>query len=74
MTVAELIHKLQEFPSDGLVVSEGYETGYEPIKKVELIQVKDQLNPEWWDGQFEKSDADDARFVVFLNAENKAPR
>lgn len=73
MTVAELIQLLQSLPSDALVVSEGYETGYEPIKNVELLRVTEQLDPEWWDGQFEKSDAPDAMKVVFLDAESKVP-
>lgn len=68
MTVAELIKILQTFPADTMVVSEGYE----PIKKVELLRVKEQLEREWWDGQFDTSDAPDAMTVVFLDAESKA--
>jgi len=74
MTVAELIEKLHTFPLNLLVVSEGYETGYEPIKKIELLHVLEQQERQWWDGQFEKSDASSAIEVVFLNAESKAER
>ena len=37
MTVQQLIEILKTYPADALVVTEGYEDGYEPIKKVEFI-------------------------------------
>ena len=36
MTVFELIHQLQTMPPDALVVSEGYEDGYDSIKEVSV--------------------------------------
>jgi len=72
MTVAELIEKLKQMPPNALVVTEGYETGYESIKKVEIIKVAENLSNEWWDGKLEKSDNPNALQVVFLNAETKA--
>ena len=71
MTVTELIHQLQKMPQDALVVTEGYETGFEPIKKVELLKVEDNISRQWWDGKYEKSDKPDALQVVFLNAGTK---
>ncbi len=41
MTVQELIELLQTYPTNALVVTEGYENGYEPIKKIELIKVEE---------------------------------
>lgn len=73
MTVAELINILQNLPPNALVVTEGYETGYEPVKKVEIIKVTENHSTEWWDGKYEKSDNLDAQQVVFLNAETKNP-
>ena len=74
MTVSELIKALQKVPSDAIVVTEDYETGYEPIKKVEVINVADNQSTEWWDGKFEKSDNINAIKVVFLNAETKVDK
>lgn len=56
MTVKELIIILQTLPSDFTVVNEGYETGYEPIKNVTIINVVENKSHEWWDGNYEKSD------------------
>ncbi|MGB3949255.1 MAG: hypothetical protein WBM13_14805 [Bacteroidia bacterium] len=69
MTVQELIELLKRFPQDALVVTEGYETGCEPIKKVELITVEENKNREWWDGKYDKSE--NGLDVVFLDAESK---
>jgi len=41
MTVSELIQQLQTLPPNALVVTEGYETGYEPIKKVQVLPVEE---------------------------------
>ena len=71
MNVAELIEKLKLMPQDALAVAQGYETGYEPVKKVELINVIKNHSHEWWDGEYEKSDSLDTLKVVFLNAETK---
>lgn len=73
MTVNELINILQTLPPNALVVTEGYEMGYEPIKKVEIIKVTESQGAEWWDGKYEKSDNPDTQQVVFINAETKNP-
>lgn len=72
MTVSELIRQLQKMPQHALVVTEGYETGMEPVKKVELVNAKENQSQEWWDGKFSKTDKLDDMQVVFLNAETKA--
>jgi hypothetical protein len=46
MTVNDLIKILQTLPSDLTVVSEGYETGFEPIKKVSIIKVDENRSQE----------------------------
>jgi len=71
MTVKELIEILKKFPSDTLIVTEGYETGYEPIKIVRIIKVEEVQDRHWWDGKFEISENSEAIEVVFLNAEIK---
>jgi hypothetical protein len=71
MNVKELIEALKSFPQDALVVTEGYEDGYEPIKKVQLMKVEEKPNKAWWDGKYLESEDPDAMEVVFLNAETK---
>jgi hypothetical protein len=71
MTVSDLIKILQSLPPDLTVVNEGYETGFEPIKKVTIIQVNENRSHEWWDGKYEKSNETGKMNVVFLDAETK---
>lgn len=74
MTVAELIEKLNQMPSDALVVAEGYEDGYDTIKRVSLIAVEENPNQEWYVGKYIASKNENAQQVVFLNAETKADK
>lgn len=69
MTVQQLIETLRAFPANALVVSEGYEGGYEPIKKVDLIKVRENEGKKWWDGKYDRAEA--GLEVVFLDAESK---
>jgi hypothetical protein len=69
MTVQQLIEILKIYPADSLVVTEGYENGYETIKKVKLIKVEENKNKEWWDGRYNK--VEKGPEVVFLDAETK---
>ncbi len=53
MTVGELIRLLQTYPQDMPVVVDGYEGGYDDLKK-DLVVVRDiRLNASklWWEGQ-----------------------
>ena len=59
------MQKLQTLPPDAVVVTEDYESGYEPIKQVELIKVEEQNSEHWWDGKYEKTDKGDGIEVVF---------
>jgi hypothetical protein len=71
MTVSELITQLQTLPPDALVVAEGYEDGYDTIKRVSLIAVEENPNQEWYVGKYIDSKNEDAQEVVFLNADSK---
>jgi hypothetical protein len=71
MTVSELIKQLLSLPQDAIVVTEGYETGLEPVKKVELVNVEENYSKEWWDGKYEKTEKIDALKVVFINSETR---
>ena len=72
MTVQELIERLKPFPSDALVVTEGYEGGFDTIKKTSLIMVDENPDKNWWVGKYIDSDVSGTLQVVFLNAETKA--
>jgi len=72
MTVSELIEILKTLPPDAPVVAEGYEDGYDTIKKVKQIKVAEVENKEWYIGLYEESNAPDAIDVVYLAAENKS--
>lgn len=72
MTVSQLIQILQTFPQDALVITEGYEDGYDTIKKVLLIPVEENPEKEWYLGKYTDSEAAAAIQAVFLNAETKA--
>lgn len=72
MNVTELIEKLKLMPQDALVIAEGYEDGYDAIKKVSLISIEENPQREWYLGKYTDSRKLDAQKAVFLNAENKA--
>ncbi|MFZ5430338.1 MAG: hypothetical protein ACOZDD_08905 [Bacteroidota bacterium] len=72
MKVAELIEKLKLMPIDALVVTEGYEDGFDNIKRVSVITVEDNPNKAWYVGQYIDSKKTDAQKCVFLNTETKA--
>ncbi len=72
MTVAELIVELKQMPQDTLVITEGYEDGYDTIKKVSLIAVEENPERKWYLGKYIDSEKPEAQMAVFLNAETKA--
>lgn len=72
MTVAELIEKLKQMPQEALVITKGYEDGYDTIKKVSIISVEENPKKEWYLGKYIDSTKYDAQKCVFLNAETKS--
>lgn len=57
MTVKELITQLQQYDSDMLVLLDGYEMGYDPIKEVKVETViPNPANEECWSGQYLNSE------------------
>lgn len=74
MTVSELITQLHTLPPDALVVAEGYEEGYDTIKRISMIAVEENPNQEWYVGKYIASKNENAQQVVFLNAETKADK
>lgn len=72
MTVSQLIQKLQTLPPDALAVTEGYEDGYDTVKEVSLIPVKENPKKEWYLGKYINSEEAETMQAVFLNAKTKA--
>ncbi len=72
MTVSELIQHLQAMPPDALVVTEGYEDGFDTLKKISMIKVVENPKKNWYVGQYIHSTEKTAQSVVFLNAETRA--
>ncbi len=72
MTVAELVEELKRMPQDALVVAEGYEDGYDTVKRVSLIAVEENPQPKWYLGKYVDSEKADSKHVVFINADNKS--
>lgn len=71
MTVRALIELLKTYPANTEVVTDGYENGYNPIKKVEQIKIKENENKDWWDGKYDDDKSGKGIEVVFLNAESR---
>ena len=53
MTTTELIEKLKTMPPDALVVTEGYEEGYDSVKSVSEITLIEAEKKEWYLGKYE---------------------
>ena len=59
MTVLELITTLKTFPDDMLVLTDGYEDGYEHILAPEVIEVSHKPEKPYYSGEFQiKEDSD----------------
>jgi hypothetical protein len=54
MKVKELIAKLQKCDENMMVVVRiGYEGGYNEAKITEILKVKEQENPQWYEGKYD---------------------
>jgi hypothetical protein len=60
MTVRELISLLQAYPGGMRVVVSGYEGGFNDIAHGEIIELRLNVNVEWYYGPHERPD-DDAK-------------
>ena len=71
MNVKELINILETMPQDAMVVTEGYEDGYDTVKNVSLIDVEENQQKDWWNGKYVETKNSDAIEVVLLYAGTK---
>lgn len=66
MTVKELIELLSKEDPDKLVLVSGYESGYEPLKKVYQIKVKHEPTDSWWAGEYEDYPVEECNIEAIL--------
>ena len=52
MKVKDLIEKLKEYPNDLIVVSDGYEDGFDIIQDVSIRELYRDKNKSWWTGDY----------------------
>jgi len=71
MTVKELINQLTSMPQDAIVVTEGYEDGYDTVKKVSVIEVEENPLKDWWVGKYIKTTGSQSMDVVLLYSGTK---
>ena len=71
MKVQELIEALKQFPGDMLVLTDGYEGGFEEIRFPKIVEVKHEPKKPYYEGEYqdaeEKSGASMKAVVVFRN-------
>lgn len=54
MKVKELIETLQRYDPEEMVVIDGYEGGFKEVETVEQINLKLNVNEEWYYGKHEE--------------------
>ena len=72
MRVRELIEKLKTFPQDSMVVADGYEDGFDMVKKVSSIKIAENTRKEWYTGKYVESEDSNGIDAVLLFADTKA--
>jgi len=60
MTIKELIETLRQFPGDMMVLTDGYETGYEEIYYPQIIEVRHEPENPYYDGEYQIAEKKDA--------------
>lgn len=63
MTIRELIEALKQFPIDMMVLTDGYESGYEEIRYPELIEVKHEQENRYYDGEYQIAEEKDSSTI-----------
>lgn len=67
MTVRELIDHLKQFPEDMMVLTSGYESGFEKIRLPEKVKVKHIPGNKYYEGEYqdvEETDTDVIEAVI----------
>ena len=58
-------------PQDSIVVTEGYEDGYDAVKNVSVIKVEENPQKDWYVGKYIASTNSEAEHVVLLYSGTK---
>lgn len=70
MTVTELIEKLKKYPSDTLVLVQGYEGGFSDIATLKETQVELNYYKEDWNGPHEETSNSNSSAILILRDRN----
>ena len=71
MQVSALIELLKAMPMDSIVITEGYENGYDSIKEVNELYIERNPETNWWDGEYIKDESQSGTKAVYLYARNR---
>lgn len=63
MTIRELIEALKQFPVDMMVLTDGYESGYETIRCPKVIEVKHEPEKPYYDGEYQIAEEKDSSSI-----------
>jgi hypothetical protein len=71
MTAQQLIQLLQNLPPTTKIVVRGYEDGYNDILKLIEVKIKNNIESDWYNGEYEESRDADAINAINLFGENQ---
>ena len=71
MRVNDLITLLSQMPGDAQVVVKGYEGGVDDVAEIKLVQIRKDVNNEWYYGRHEIDDAGDLQAVFIAGLERQ---
>jgi hypothetical protein len=72
MTIRELIERLRTLPENSIVVTEGYEEGFDSVKKVFPVKLTENTTRKWYAGKYVESMDSKGLDAVLLFAHTKA--
>jgi len=72
MKVKDLLTLLSQMPENVDVVVKGYEGGVDDVVNVKLVQIKKDVNAEWYYGRHEIDEDGDVQSVFIQGEERQA--
>ena len=74
MKVRDLIEALKKFPEDMTVLTDGYEGGFEEIRRPKIIKVKHESENPYYDGEYESVEENDGNSIkAVVISRNRRP-
>jgi hypothetical protein len=71
MKVKDLLTLLSQLPLEAEVVVKGYEGGVNDVVEVKLVEIKQNVNNEWYYGRHEIDKDGDTQAVFIVGEERK---